>query len=193
MTVHESWKNVGQNIRKLRKAQGLTMKQLATGCDLSPNAISLVERGAVAPTVITLCKIASALGVSASSFLQELCPNEVILVRAESEMRDDPAGHLKNLFGGVPSPDTHFKTLPCQAPYELCDLQSRYSQQMVMCLCSKIEYEDGEGQTYILNTGDRLSCNGNALHRLRNAGNETAIAILVMPRKGNLPEREEKV
>jgi DNA-binding XRE family transcriptional regulator len=58
MPARESWRNVGHKIRYLRKADQLTIKQLAAGSGLSANAISLVERGEVAPTVETLCKVA---------------------------------------------------------------------------------------------------------------------------------------
>ena len=76
MPEKESWRFVGQRIRQLRKSNQLTIRQLATGTGLSANAISLVERGEVAPTVATLCKIAHALGASVSTFFDEACPGE---------------------------------------------------------------------------------------------------------------------
>jgi len=180
MPTNESWKNVGRRIRRLRKTQGLTIKQLALGCDLSPNAISLVERGAVAPTVITLCKIASALGVSASSFLQDICPNEVVLVRAGDGDLAQPVQQLGRFLSlddvqpGAPP------AAVCQIHPQLCDASSLYSQQTVMCLCGAIEYEDNDGRAYLLEPGDQLTCNGNAPHRWRSHSQQTAVAVLVM-------------
>lgn len=84
MTERESWRNIGRRIHELRKENQITLKQFADGCDLSANAISLVERGKVTPTVLALCKIAHALGVSPSSFFQDICPSEIILIRAKS-------------------------------------------------------------------------------------------------------------
>lgn len=91
MPAKESWRNVSHKIRYLRKAHQLTIRQLAAGSGLSPSAISLVERGEVAPTVETLYKIACALGVSASSLLQGICPNEIILTRARDYYASQPA------------------------------------------------------------------------------------------------------
>jgi transcriptional regulator with XRE-family HTH domain len=71
---------------------------------LSPNAISLVERGEVAPTVETLCKIASALGVSASSLLQGICPTQVIHTRTQDYHADQlPDRALGALACGIAS------------------------------------------------------------------------------------------
>jgi transcriptional regulator with XRE-family HTH domain len=88
MKERESWQNLGHRIRKLRKESQLTLKRLAAGCELSVNAISLIERGRVAPTVMTLCKIAHALGVSAGSLFQDIYPAEVILTRV-TELQTD--------------------------------------------------------------------------------------------------------
>lgn len=190
MSASEPWRNVGHRIRSLRKTHGLTINQLANGCGLSPNAISLVERGQVAPTVITLCKIASALGVSASSFLQDVCPNEVILVRAEERPVARPARELGRFLSfetsgadGLASGRLHFSApgSACSAQPQACTTAALYCQQMVMCLCGTIEYEDSEGQTYLLAPGDQLTCNGYSPHRWRSTSDQTAIAVLVMP------------
>ncbi|MEW5873403.1 MAG: XRE family transcriptional regulator [Chloroflexota bacterium] len=169
MPARESWRNVGQRIRLLRKEQGLTLKQLAMGCDLSQNAISLVERGEVAPTVATLCKIASALGVPASSFLYEVCPGEVVLVRAQESRPRPEESLLNNIFGDA------FAERPV-----MC-VAGAPPPEMVLCLCGQIDFEDCDGQVHSLNSGDRLSCNGNAPQRWRNPGDQTAIAIVVIP------------
>jgi transcriptional regulator with XRE-family HTH domain len=128
MAERETWRNVGKRIRKLRKENNLTLRQLAAGCDLSPNAISLVERGEVAPTVLTLCKIAHALGVSAGSFFQEICSTEVILTRAvkgQDQSLPESAFHI--LRGkGVSMP-----SLPGEG---ICNSLPGQMTQMVLCV-----------------------------------------------------------
>lgn len=183
MSAREPWRNVGRKIRYLRKAHRLTIKQLAVGCDLSPNAISLVERGQVAPTVVTLCKIASALGVPASSLFQEVCPNEVILIRARDYHAAQPASRALDALacGIVPQerpsrPDVHALTAEDE------DVLASYSHQSVLCLCGRIEYEVN-GDSYQLEPGDSLSINGNAPHRWRNPSSKTAVAVMVIPPK----------
>jgi transcriptional regulator with XRE-family HTH domain len=180
MPASESWRNVGRKIRYLRKGHQLTIKQLAAGSGLSSNAISLVERGEVAPTVATLCRIAAALGVSASSLLQGICPNEVVLTRA----RDYHAGQLANralsaLACGTAPPQPS----PPPALYDLAEdsqhVIADYSREFVLCLSGQIEYE-ADGTCYQLEPGDSLSFNGNILHCSRNPGSDMAVAVIIL-------------
>ena len=77
MSPDENWLNVGVGVRRTRKLRGLTMGELAAASGLSHNAIGLVERGQVAPTVATLCRLAEALGVRAAALLEDFCPEAV--------------------------------------------------------------------------------------------------------------------
>ena len=60
---------LGDEIREARLAARLTQEQLAFSARVSRNYISLLELGAKSPTVATLMRIASALGVRASGLL----------------------------------------------------------------------------------------------------------------------------
>jgi transcriptional regulator with XRE-family HTH domain len=172
MINSNTWRNVGAHIRKVRRASGLTLKQLAVGCDLSPNAISLIERGEVAPTVITLCKIAHALGVPAGAFFQDVCPSEVVLTRADPS-RVNPAEMAFQALTRAGSP----MELPSDAR-RVCTT-SAAGTQMVVCVCGSVEYEV-DGQSYLLNPGDSLTFNAEAFHRWKNPGSSAAVAVMVL-------------
>jgi len=60
---------LGQRIRALRKAKGFSQEVLAEKAHIHPTFVSQIERAVAAPTVITLAKIASALGVPPSELL----------------------------------------------------------------------------------------------------------------------------
>lgn len=179
MTIHESWQNIGSRIRRLRKSNRLTIKQLAAGCDLSPNAISLVERGEVAPSVATLCKIARALGVSASSLFQEICSPDVVVRRASAPRRDMPA-------------DSALQIMTCNLPSEaerkvkaISVVEEEFAfpattRQSLLCLCGAVIFEVDD-QTYCLKPGDTITFNGSAYHRWRNLEETTALAVVVIP------------
>ncbi len=177
MKNRQSWRNVGRKIRYLRKAHQLTLRQLALGCGLSPNAISLVERGNVAPTVETLCKIASALGVPASSFLEEICPNEVVLVRACDPRANLPFERALGIFTCAAPPPEPSLLFDSKAHSE--ETIATYAHQLVLCLNGQIEYETSE-KTYLLGPGDSLAFNGNAPHRWRNPGTKPATAVMLV-------------
>lgn len=177
----ETWKNVGGKIRQLRRANQLTIRQLAKGCDLSANAISLVERGEVAPSVATLCKIARALGVSASSLFHEVCTPDVVLSRAGRASPDALIERAIDSLGGARLPDgwsssdTHSKRIKDSA----CELPG-VSRHSVLCLCGRITFEVDD-QSFCLEAGDQLSFNGEAFHRWHNTGDSTGVAVLILP------------
>lgn len=56
---------LAENIRKLRMKKGLSQEKLARLADISNNTLIKIEQGiAKGPTITTVTKIASALGVS---------------------------------------------------------------------------------------------------------------------------------
>jgi transcriptional regulator with XRE-family HTH domain len=176
MTMHESWRNVGDKIRYLRKSNRLTLKQLARGCNLSANTISLVERSEVAPNIETLCKIANALGVTPSSLFLEVCKPRVVLQRASEEnLQDDITEQTLQIFA---SASTTTGCMQKISPSESESLLTR--RHSVLCLCGQVELEL-EGQNYCLHPGDSLAFNSDAFHRWRNSGDSTGIAVLVLP------------
>ena len=56
----------GLSVRKQREAHGLTQESLAEKADLDQTYISGIERGIRNPSVLSIAKIAKALGVSLS-------------------------------------------------------------------------------------------------------------------------------
>ena len=60
---------IGQNIRKYRLKKGIRQEALAEQLDLSPNYISMMERGEKLPSLPTLIQLANALDVTADMLL----------------------------------------------------------------------------------------------------------------------------
>lgn len=69
--MSESSTTLGEKIRKYRKANGLTMKELGKKLDLSEQAISQYERNKREPNLKTLKKLSSALDVPISEFYKD--------------------------------------------------------------------------------------------------------------------------
>ncbi len=65
-------KTVGKNIRKFRVAKKLTIEKFAELANLSPNYISMIERGERTPSLETFIDIVNALGVSADMVLSQV-------------------------------------------------------------------------------------------------------------------------
>lgn len=57
-------------LRELREDSGLTQKELAAACNLSPQCISALEKGINSPTALTLTAIANFFKMSIDELLE---------------------------------------------------------------------------------------------------------------------------
>jgi quercetin dioxygenase-like cupin family protein len=73
---------VGRVIRQLRQRSRLSVRWLASKSGFSPSFISQVELGHVSPSIASLDKIASALGVTISEFFPEKNTDSPMIVKA---------------------------------------------------------------------------------------------------------------
>lgn len=64
----------GAQVREVRHGREMTQEALAEVAGLHPTFISNLERGYRVPTIITLLKLAHALGVDAGELLQDVGP-----------------------------------------------------------------------------------------------------------------------
>ena len=62
-------RRTGRAVKQGREALGLSLRMLATRSGISSSMISDIERGAKSPTVITVVRLAQALGVSAAALI----------------------------------------------------------------------------------------------------------------------------
>lgn len=74
---------LGAALRKLRKAQGLTLRQMTARCGLSQPFLSQIENGKAMPSLLALHHVAQALGATAYELLQPQAGTEVSLVRSD--------------------------------------------------------------------------------------------------------------
>ncbi len=63
-------KQVGLNVKRLRREKGWSQEDLADECGLHRTYISGVERGIRNPTVLVIEKIARTLGVEAAELMR---------------------------------------------------------------------------------------------------------------------------
>ena len=95
----ENSETLGQRIRKYRKYNGLTMKELGAKLNLSEQAISQYERNKRTPSIDTLNKIAIILDIPLSEFITNMNPIENINKTYYDSLSDDEfKQHLKKSF-----------------------------------------------------------------------------------------------
>lgn len=63
--------NIGEKIKRLRKAQSLTQEELADRADLTKGFISQLERDLTSPSIATLAAIVDVLGIKLADFFED--------------------------------------------------------------------------------------------------------------------------
>ncbi len=72
MEKEEFLKNLGSNIKAIRKKQGITQSELAWRCNKDKQSIERIENAKVNPSIFILSQIAEALKISLSDLLKGL-------------------------------------------------------------------------------------------------------------------------
>jgi len=173
--------DVGSQLRALRQKRGLSLRTLAELCDLSPNTISLIERGDSSPSVSTLHRLATALGVHITAFFEGHAePVQAVLTRAAERRRSGNAHVLLESLGTGLEEQSLEPFLVTMRPGADSGQEPMVhsGQEMVYCLQGEVEYEVG-GRPYQLAIGDTLLFEARLPHRWRNLGNSPATFLLV--------------
>lgn len=172
---------VGSRIRQIRTEKGLALRALAKSCDLSVNAISLIERGENSPTVSSLHKLALALDVPITNFFIQDNGRSAVHVKNGQGMHYRKNGcELESLGIGLPNQQLEpFRlTLTPKENPSSDDPITHPGQEFVYCLEGEIEYFV-EDQSYTLNQGDSLLLEASQPHGWRIKNSNTVSLLMV--------------
>ncbi len=81
--------NIGEKIKYLRQANGLTQEELADRCELSKGFISQLERNMTSPSITTLMDILDSLGTDLPAFFQEQTAGQVVFSQQDYAIKED--------------------------------------------------------------------------------------------------------
>ncbi len=182
---------IGPKLRALRKRRGLSLRTLAGLCGLSVNTISLVERGKTSPSVATLHRLATALGVSMTFFFEEEEQRDVVFVKADRRARTrSDSVIMENLGSGLRDQTMEPLLVTLQPGADSGgEPMVHLGHEFVFCLEGEIEYEVRDDK-YLLDAGDSLIFEAHLPHRWRNTGSSPSTILLILQtQKG----REESV
>jgi transcriptional regulator with XRE-family HTH domain len=174
--------DVGARVRALRQERNLSLRALAELSELSPNTISLVERGMTSPSVSTLQRLATALAVPITSFFVHPVETvKAIFTHADERTRAGSANVvLESLGFGLEgqSCDPFLVTLkPGAGSGRRVMVHS--GSELVYCLDGELSYEVGD-ERYHLIVGDSLLFRAEQPHRWHNPAQEPATFLLIM-------------
>ena len=145
---------VGARIRALRRARGLTLVHLAGLCDLSHPFLSQLERGRARPSMVSLEKIARALGSSQLELLAGGDDTTSTLVRATEGIRGHYGeGEARMLVHGTRS----FHPMEFRGSnLEVGDYFVHDEDEFIHVVEGSVEVDLGEQGVSVLVQGDSL-------------------------------------
>ncbi len=174
--------NIGERVRELRTALGMTLQVLASESGLSVNTLSMIERGKVSPSVSSLYKIADVLGVSITVFFSSTNDQkQVIFLKADQRPRISfPRGLVEGLGGDefTGNIEPFLLTLENNANSGSKWI-SHTGHEFVFCIRGQIEYQV-EHELYELSPGDSILFAARLKHRWKNSGGMVASALVVV-------------
>jgi transcriptional regulator with XRE-family HTH domain len=107
---------LGARLRAERRRRRLSLEQLAARAGVSRSMLSDVERGAKAPTVLVLDRIATGLDTSIARLLgEERAARVVVLRRGEQDTARDPSGWERRILSPV-LPGVEFELMRTSIP-----------------------------------------------------------------------------
>ncbi len=171
--------SIGDNLRKLRRAKQLTLKQVTEISGVSVALLSQIEREKANPSVNTLKKLADTLGVSVGYFFDE-GGDATFITRAN-------ARRVLEMGGGITYHLLSQKTAPTlevllnvfnEGATTGDEVYSHPGEECGIVLKGTLQVELA-GRTFILEEGDSISFSSSLPHKLSNLGPGQAEAIWI--------------
>jgi transcriptional regulator with XRE-family HTH domain len=172
---------LGAGIRAERHRQGLTLTHVAERADLSPSALSQIERGVTDPSIGSLRRIASALQVPFFQFLQDPEGPQAVVRKNERRTISFPGRALQY----------QLLTPNLRGPFEVLALElapgaasgdeaiDHESEECMVITRGAVDVEVG-AQVYQLHAGDSIYIQRAAPHRAVNRSTHSAEILMVI-------------
>ena len=174
--------DVGGRLRELRQGIGVSMRTLARMSGLSANALSMIERGRTSPSVSTLYKLASAMGVPITAFFREEPTHKDIVFCKSTERSRVP--FMRGVWEGLGGETFTGRVEPFVLTLESGASSGPFGilhsgHEFVLCMRGQISYEI-ENEHFLLEPGDSLLFAADLRHRWRNPGKTVTNALFVL-------------
>ncbi len=189
--------SIGRTIKGYRERRKLGQSEVAGQAGISVSMLSQIENGRVSPSIDTLLRVCTAVGLEPMELFRHVAPlRPVRIMRREQRLRTDSKGALYEQL--VASPDTGY-------PAELFLLEVEVGRKVGLggmghegvelgyVLEGEAEMTVG-GEQHCVREGDSLSFSAHLPHSLKNDSGRTfrAIWTVIPPHKDYLELEMEK-
>jgi transcriptional regulator with XRE-family HTH domain len=185
MLRHTTEIHVGERLRRKREDAGMSVRTLAAKAGFSASFISQVENGQASPSISSLERIASVLGVSLGRFFSTGSPGSPSVVRASERERLTSSwskAEIEVLSAGD-SPFNLESVMITIAPGGRSGKQpyAHPGEELAIVFDGKVQLTLGDKE-YRLGRGDSVSFSSDVPHLWENPGPHTVQIIIVSPR-----------
>jgi len=175
---------VGENLRHLRRKQGLSLEQLAAVSGVSRAMLGQIETGKSAPTINLLGRIAEALKVSVAGLISSPGVGGTVVVprdRATIVASGEGGFVSRALFPwGDPQNVEIYEVTVAPNHSEVFTASAPGTKKNLVIISGDLEVTVGEDSLARLCTGDAILFNADAPHRFLNPTDKEAKAFLVV-------------
>ncbi len=174
---------VANRLRKLRKANGLSLRQLSKAIGTSASFLSQLERGLTGASTSTLIRIADCYGTSISELFDEtgISDRHPIMRKHERPVLQAMHGQKKELLSRRPL--TQFETYVAQFQPGGSTGDEPYthgaSSEMLVVLKGTVSLTLGD-QQYSMGEGDCAEYQSSVPHRVANSADEVAEVMFII-------------
>lgn len=184
MTAHRE-QHIGDAVRRLRDSKGLSVRTLAANCGFSASFISQVELNKVSPSLASLERIASGLGVTLGQFFVTLDRPTPALIKSRQRPTLQSAWSRAQIESLSPTSvgDT-FEVLMITLQPGGCSGTALHSRDTKLCVTifSGTVCLQFEEAAQMLHRGDTISIPARTLHRWENKTGKTVQLLKVIAR-----------
>lgn len=171
--------NLGQRLKALRVAKGLSQRRLAAAAGVSNATISLIEHDRTDPSMGLLKRILDSLGVSFAEFFAAATHVEEKIFYRRDELSEISGGPISYRQVGSDLSGSQLQIL-----YERYRPGADTGQSMLshdaeeggIILAGRLEITVGQ-QVQTLSAGDAYRFNSRLPHRFHNTGNEDCVIV----------------
>lgn len=184
--------SIGEKIRRLRTGGNLSIQKLAQKSGVSPAGIYKLEMNEMTPSIVTLMKIAGALGKKASYFIED-----VESVRNVDFIKADERKSVYNKESRILIEHIAAKLEDCKLYCGILTVKkgggtwketiSHAGEEFFFCLGGEIEMMVGE-EVYSMKEGDSIHFKAEMPHQWRSRSDGDAKMLYVLTPPSFMPE-----
>ena len=174
--------NIGKELKRIRVSQGMTLEELSNRCGYSKALISRVETGSVSPSLTSLMKMVTSLGLKLHDLFTSIERGQASVVRKGEGRRFYTEGNSSMEFLASNIASKKMEPIKISAPVGYNSGEepvSHYGEEFVFVFDGKIEITAGD-ITHKLGAGDSIYLAAGMPYKWRNTGKETADMIRVV-------------